>query len=355
MNMDSQNILISWRGFFESKGLRDDLKIAYLDYISILLEHNVPIIFDFDHLCQLMGRKKHYMSSVINSSQNHYRKFQIKKRNGGFRDINTPFPALLEMQYWIYTNILQNIPINSSAHGFAFKKSIITNSKIHSGQKELLKLDLVDFFTSIKINRIIHIFEQVGYTREIAFYLASICTYEEYLPQGAPTSPCLSNIVASKLDNRLIKFARKFGLRYTRYADDLTFSGESIPAKFIEYISDIIISEGFNVNAAKTRLYKKPGKRIVTGISVIKKELSLPRDYKRQLKLELYFIFKYGFDSHVKKEKIRKSNYLLSLLGKINFWISVEPKNAIAIDAKQKLLAIYNSKFNVKDVQTIEN
>jgi RNA-directed DNA polymerase len=350
MKMESQKILLSWRGFFESKGLREDFKIAYLNYISVLLEHNVPIIFDFDHLCLLMGRKKHYMSSIINSSLNHYRKFQIKKRNGGFREINTPYPALLEMQYWIYSNILQKIPINSSAHGFAFKKSIITNSKLHSGQKELLKLDLVDFFTSIKINRIIHVFKHVGYTNEIAFYLASICTYDEYLPQGAPTSPCLSNIVALKLDDRLIKFAKKFGLRYTRYADDLTFSGESIPAKFIEYISDIIHSEGFNVNSAKTRLYKKPGKRIVTGISVLKKEISLPRDYKRQLKLELYFIFKYGFDSHVKKQKIRKSNYLLSLLGKINFWISVEPQNATAIDAKRKLLAIYKAIFNVNDV-----
>jgi RNA-directed DNA polymerase len=326
-----------WEAYFESRGVKDKIKEQYLLYIKRLLNKNVPIIFNLEHLSLLLGRKKDYLSSVVNSPDNHYRKFKIKKRSGGFRDITTPYPALLEIQYWIYDNILKTITFNSAAHGFTIKKSIITNSKIHAGEKQLLKIDLKDFFPSIKLNRVIFIFKELGYPNIVAFYLSSICCYEESLPQGAPTSPVLSNIVARKLDNRLINLSKKFKLKYTRYADDLTFSGNSVPAILIKYITKIVTEEGFQVNETKTRLYRSKSKRIVTGVSVIDKEIKLPRKYKRSLKQELHYIFKYGLNSHMSKKKIRKSNYLFSIAGKVNFWLSIEPKNKFALDAKKKL------------------
>lgn len=335
--MSKKDILKKWRIYFENRQVRTETYELYLAYIDTLLSNNVPIIFNFDHLCLLQGRTNEYLSSVINSSENHYREFKIKKRSGGQRSITAPYIALLEMQYWIYENILKTISIHSSAHGFTHKKSILTNSSIHKGQKQLLKLDLKDFFPSIEINRIIYIFKQLGYPNSIAFYLATICCYKESLPQGAPTSPILSNIVSRKLDSRLIKFAKKFNLKYTRYADDLTFSGDNIPVKFIEYISDIINDEGFEVNETKTRLYQNKSKRIVTGISVIGKEIKVPRGYKRKLKQELHFIKKFGLDSHISKKKIRKHNYLFSIAGKVNFWLSVEPKNQNALESKKML------------------
>ena len=335
--MSKKDILKKWRTYFVDRGIKEETSSQYIEYIDSLLENNVPIIFNFDHLCLLLGRTNEYLSSVVNSPESHYREFSIKKRKGGYRKINAPYPALLEMQYWIYNNILKKISINSSAHGFVHKKSILTNSKIHLEQNHLLKLDLTDFFPSIEINRIIFIFKQLGYTSRVSFYLASICCYEESLPQGAPTSPVLSNIVSRKLDSRLIKFSKKFELKYTRYADDLTFSGKRIPAKFIEYISTIVSDEGFEVNHSKTRLYQSRSKRIVTGISVLGKELKVPREYKRKLKQELHFIRKFGFESHVSKKKIRKHNYLFSITGKVNFWLSVEPKNQFALDSKDML------------------
>lgn len=335
--MSKKDLLKRWRIYFENRQVRKETYEQYITYIDVLLSNNVPIIFNFDHLCLLQGRTNEYLASVINSSANHYREFEIKKRSGGLRTITAPYPALLEMQYWIYENILKTISINSSAHGFTHKKSILTNANIHKGQKQLLKLDLKDFFPSIKINRIIYIFKQLGYPTNLAFYLSSICCYEDYIPQGAPTSPILSNIVSRKLDNRLIKLAKKFDLKYTRYADDLTFSGNLIPAKFIEYVTSIVDDEGFEINKTKTRLYKDKGKRIVTGISVIGNEIKVPRDYKRKLKLELHFIKKYGLESHISKKKIRKHNYLFSIAGKVNFWLSVEPKNQIALDSKKML------------------
>jgi RNA-directed DNA polymerase len=345
--MSKKKIIGVWKSFFKEKGVESALADKYMIYISNLLEKKVPIIFDFNHLALLFGRQPHYLASVVNSPNNHYRHFKIKKRIGGFREISTPFPALLDMQYWIFDNILKKIPIHYCAHGFAYKKSILTNARIHAGQKELLKLDLKDFFPSIKINRIISVFKSLGYPNNISFYLAAICSYNECLPQGAPTSPMLSNIIVKSIDNRLIKLSNKFNLKYTRYADDLTFSGDLIPAKFIEYITAVIEDEGFYVNVSKTRLYKNKSKRIVTGISVIESQLKLPRDYKRNLHQELNFIFKFGIESHLKKKKIRKFNYLSSIIGKVNFWLMVEPNNEFAKTSKQKLIEIYNSSFSL--------
>ena len=327
-----------WKNFFTRKGIDKTLQDKYIEYIKVLAQNNVPIIFDFNHLRLLLGRSNSYFTSVINSPENHYRSFKLKKRSGGFREILAPYPALLEIQYWIYNNILTKVPVSPYSHGFVCKKSIITNAKIHLNQKELLKIDLKDFFPSITINRIIYVFKSLGYTNKVSFYLASLCSYGGTLPQGAPTSPYLSNIIAKKLDKRLIGLSKKFNLRYTRYADDLTFSGESIPAKLLEYINEIITSEGFVINSDKTRLYKNGGKRIVTGISVTGNELKLPKDYRRNLRQELYFIMKYGYESHITKKKIRKVNYLDVLIGKVNFWLSIEPSNKFALDARSYLL-----------------
>jgi hypothetical protein len=335
--MSNKETFNKWQSYLESRRVQEDVKEQYLSYIKILLDKNVPIIFTFDHLSLLLGRSKIYLASVVNSPDNHYREFKIKKRSGGFRKITTPFPALLEMQYWIYNNILKKIPIHSSAHGFTHKKSIITNSKIHAGESHLLKIDLKDFFPSIDINRIIFIFKELGYPNIIAFYLAQICCFDGILPQGAPTSPILSNIVTRRFDKRLIHLAKKFNLKYTRYADDLTFSGPTISAIFISYVNDIVINEGFVINDSKTRLYQQKSKRIVTGISVIDKEIKIPRNYKRDLKQELHYIFKFGLKSHMSKNKIRKANYLFVILGKVNFWLSVEPKNEYALEARTKL------------------
>lgn len=322
-----------WKKGFEKSGIKPEVEEEYILYIKPLLKNDVPIIFDFNHLCLLLGRNQAYLASVINSNISHYREFEIPKRSGGKRTISAPYPALLECQSWIYINILAKVKIHSSAHGFTFNKSIISNSKVHVGQNHFLKIDLKDFFPSITINQVITIFKSLGYTHKVSFYLASMCCYGDVLPQGAPTSPMLSNIVAKTLDNRLIKYAKKFNLRYTRYADDLAFSGESIPFKHIEYITKIINSCGFIVNEKKTLLQQEKHKRIVTGISIAQNEIKVPREYKRKLKLEIHFIRKYGIFGHIRKNKIKNPDYLLSIIGKIHFWLSVEPDNKYARQA----------------------
>ena len=328
--MSVNKIYNYWRSGFEKSGIKPQIVEDYLNYIKPLLINGVPIIFDFNQLCLLLGKNTSYLASVINSNSSHYREFCIAKRNGGKRIISAPFPALLECQKWIYDKIISKASIHTSAHGFTYNKSIITNSKVHVGQNHFLKIDLKDFFPSITINQVINIFKSLGYTHKVSFYLASICCCGDRLPQGAPTSPMISNIVAKTLDNRLMKFAKRFNLKYSRYADDIAFSGDFIPVKYIEYITNIINSCNFIVNENKTILQHEKHKRIVTGISISKNEIKIPREYKRNLKLEIHCIRKHGILGHMRKNKIKNPSYLTSIIGKIHFWLSVEPNNNYA-------------------------
>lgn len=162
------------------------------------------------------------------------------------------------------------------------------------------------------------------------------------MPQGAPTSPFISNIIARDLDKRLYLLCRKFELTYSRYADDLTFSGKRIPAIFIQYVTKIVASEGFSLNEEKTRLYRTKGKRIVTGLSVIGDVPKVPRKYKRELRQQVHCINKFGIESHIGKTKVKDPNYLESIIGKLSFWLSVEPENTYARESLQKMYKIKN-------------
>jgi hypothetical protein len=336
--MDNKQIFENWKTFFINKGINNEYQEAYLSFIDKLLSKNIPIIFEIVHLSLLLGRTTKYLFSVSFSPESHYREFKMKKRSGGFRTIDVPYPALLECQYWIFENILSKVKLNYCAHGFAKKKSIITNAKVHLNQPELLKIDLENFFQSISKDRVIAFFHRLGYSTEVSFYLASICCLNECLPQGAPTSPALSNIISIKLDNRLLAFAKKFDLKYTRYADDLAFSGEKLPIKFIDYITKIVEDEGLRVNKAKTKLYNRKGKRILTGVSISTDKIKAPKEYKKKLFQELYYINKHGLNSHMTKKKIRFPYYINSLIGKLNYVLSIEPENKKAKDYKKQLI-----------------
>ncbi|HAT3836452.1 TPA: RNA-directed DNA polymerase, partial [Morganella morganii] len=132
----------------------------------------------------------------------------------------------------------------------------------------------------------------------------------------------------------------KYNIKYSRYADDMFFSGNYIPYDFIRVITNIIEDYGLNINKDKTAFLINANKKIITGISVNNNTLSLPREYKRKLKNELHFIKKYGYLSHINKQKIKDPNYLFSILGKINFWLQVEPMSKKAIESKKLIISI---------------
>ncbi len=329
-----------WEKYFKSIGIQASLVESYMEYVSGMLQRSLPVIFEFDHLAALLGRTPAYLASAVNSTNHHYRAFKIPKRRGGMRRIDAPYPALLECQRWINSNILAKVQISSSAHGFTTGKTILTNAWIHCSKRQLLKMDLKDFFPSIGVPRVIRVFQNLGYPNNVAVYLARLCCLNDSLPQGAATSPALSNIIAGQLDARLAGLAQKEDLRYSRYADDLVFSGHRIHTWFVASVSRIVEEEGFTVNSEKTQLIRSDRRRIVTGLSVAGTEPRVPVSYKRHLRQQVHFIVKYGYDSHASKKKIRDPFYIDSIYGKLTFWRSIEPENAFVREYLPKIEAI---------------
>jgi hypothetical protein len=311
-----------------------------MQYVERMLAARLPPIFEIYHLAKLLGRTPSYVASAIHRPDCHYRKFTIPKRHGGRREISAPYPALLGCQQWIERFILRRAHIHSAAYGFRKRRSIKSNAAKHLGKRHLLKMDLADFFPSIRLNRVIAVFRRFGYPPNVAFYLARLCCLDDALPQGAATSPCLSNIISFRLDARLTGLAKACGLVYSRYADDLTFSGNLITIRFPEVVSTIAREEGFKVNDEKTHLCRSHGKRIVTGISVAGNKLAIPRKYKRELRQEVHHILAHGYLSHVKKCKIRDPFYLDALYGRLLFWRWVEPENPFLATALPRIHAI---------------
>ncbi len=252
-----------------------------------------------------------------------YTHFTINKRNGAPRQIWSPIPRLKFVQHWILENILNNLMTHGAAHGFVRGKSIVTNAAVHTDSALLIKLDVKDFFPSVHWRRVKGVFRHAGYPEQIATLLALLCTEsprqmvqqdgktyyvalsDRALPQGAPTSPALTNIVCLNLDRRLTGLAEKMGLRYSRYADDLTFSlsVNSTETKNITQPADhnhrigqllgsvhkILREEGFILNKEKTRIIRLGNQHTVTGMVVNGEGVPrVPRKIKRRLRASLH-------------------------------------------------------------------
>lgn len=239
------------------------------------------------------------------SDIDHYNRFQIPKRRGGSRSISAPKPKMRKMQEWILGNILTKVPIHAQAMAFRREHSIVNNAQPHLEQALVLRLDLKDFFPSITFPRVFGLFKSFGYSEGIAAVLALICTDawrfvaktegklyhvalgKRSLPQGAITSPSISNLVARRLDNRLHKLAQAMGWVYTRYADDIVFScsqsqvGEESLKSLMGLSKKIISEEHFEINKEKTMLMRPHQRQSATGIVLNHSE---PRISRRDLR-----------------------------------------------------------------------
>jgi retron-type reverse transcriptase len=318
-----------WFNYIEKeiKGLKT--QAAFKEYVSVLFKNNVPIIFENKHLAANLGVKPAILAKIIAAPESFYYNFQIPKRKGGVRKISAPYPLLLEIQRWINNYILSKTDLGNYSFAYRQNKSIVDHAKIHLGEDDLLKVDLKNFFPTIKLERIIAVFQHYGYTNKIAYSLARLCSNNSCLPQGAATSPTLSNIIAKRLDLRLGKLSEKYLLKYSRYADDLAFSGKSISVKYVGILEKIINSEGFEIRKDKTQLIRGPFKRkILTGISISGGKLSLPKDTKRELRKEIYYLTKNGIIEHSKHLNKFDPIYTERLLGRLHFWKMIEGESS---------------------------
>ena len=215
-----------------------------------------------------------------------YTPFEIPKRSGGMRLIHSPIGLVREAQTLLAPHLRDLYNAHPSAHGFIKERSVLSNAKLHTGQKQVFNIDLQDFFPSINFGRIRGLFMappfQLGPAAATVF--AQLCTHRNGLPQGAPTSPHLSNFIAADLDRRLTRLARENGCRYSRYADDITFScnhpnmppalaafaqdGEQLTVSVGEALERAISASGFSINHGKVRLQKRHTRQTVTGLNV---------------------------------------------------------------------------------------
>ncbi|MCP3135878.1 reverse transcriptase family protein [Pyxidicoccus xibeiensis] len=242
-----------------------------------------------------------------------YVEFDAPKRSGGLRRICAPRQKLKTAQRAILDGILQHLPTHPAVHGFVAGRSTVTNATPHVGATVVVRVDVEDFFPTVHYRRVKGLFEAHGYGDEVASTLAGLTTWRPrlpdgtvawpgVLPQGAPTSPAIANLVCRRMDARLTALAKKAGAKYTRYADDLSFSFQQPPerlGRFLWWVNAILQQEGFSENGAKRRVMRQGGRQRVTGLTV-NQQVSIPREDRRRFKAILANCRQHGVESQAR-------------------------------------------------------
>lgn len=289
-----------------------------------------------------IGELRHLAYHAEAPRRTHYTVFEIPKRSGGVRLCASPHRGLRQAQAWIRENILARLPLTEPAHGFVTARSTVTNARAHVGKKVVVNLDLRDFFPSVTFPRVRGLFESVGYSPCAATILTLLVTEaprmkveldgevrqvaagDRALPQGACTSPAISNLVARKLDRRLAGLAGKLGFSYTRYADDLTFSADSTEklGYLLCRVRHVVTAEGFALNEKKGRVQRRGGRQEVTGV-VVNQRLSAPRAELRSLRAILHDAKKRGLAA---ANRAGHPHFRAHLLGRIGYVQMIDPQ-----------------------------
>jgi hypothetical protein len=287
--------------------------------------------------------------------QAHYVYHWKPKRAGGARLIESPKVLLRQVQTRILREILDRVPAHAAAHGFVKGRSILTNAVPHTGRTVVVKWDLTNFYATVRFNRVVAIFRTLGYSREAAIWLASLTTAAtpadvplpetgahalkayrgRHLPQGAPTSPALANLSAFSLDVRLSGLAKAFGGTYTRYADDLTISGDERFARrlrnLIPLVEQVIRSERFRVHPHKRRVLRSGKRQVVAGV-VVNAKPNVCRDEFDRLKAILHNAARHGAES---QNREGHRDFAAHLRGRVAHVMMVNPTRGA------KLLRLY--------------
>lgn len=312
----------NWRGW--TRGTEPGRLFKHRRGSKRQAEVGVPVLKDVGALRELLEidtlkQLGWFMTATSVGESAPYRSFEIPKRSGGTRRIDAPRGQLRALQRTALREILSKVAVHDAAHGFVPGRSTVTNAAPHLGRALVLKFDLQNFFPTITYWRVVGLLASLGYdvdtglqviedeSRAVAPVLARLLTYREdsrqfgagYAPQGAPTSPAISNLVCRGLDGRLSGLAARIGGTYTRYADDLTFSMDREPegglGRFRWWIDGICQQEGFLLNRGKFRVLRASRRQQITGV-VVNESLRVPREVRRQVRAMLNNCQKHGVE-----------------------------------------------------------
>lgn len=282
---------------------------------------------------------------ISNNIDLNYEEIIIKKKNNNLRYLNEPSPILKSIQKRILKNVLEEKMISKCAYAYKKGLSTILNAKSHVGCKVILKLDIENFFDNINFYKVYNsCFNENLYPKKLGMLLTNLCVYNGKLPQGSPTSGYISNIVLRNFDCNIDAYCKDKNINYTRYSDDMTFSGDFDIRKLIKFVNELLYKEGFRLNKSKIKVVLNTTRQQVTGI-VVNEKINLSKNYKRKIRQEVYYVLKYGVKSHIKKRNINLScnRYLSVLLGKINYVLTVNPNDKEFINYKNEIKRIKNN------------
>lgn len=247
-----------------------------------LFKRGLPLLADSKTLPYLFGVSPKLISAMGKFPHRYYRTFTVSKKAGGVRKIEAPRRFLKVVQRWIHDHILLSRTFPPYVIGFVRGRNIFDNGRPHAGSRNLMVVDIQDFFPSIGAEKISKVFLEFGYPPQIAWQLTSLCSLEGRLPQGAPTSPTIANIVFLPVDKELERLAQQWRCKYTRYADDLAFSGSrSFGIEDIATVEAMIVNYGFSLNQSKSRIIGSGGRQIVAGLVV--NRVAQPPRFKRRI------------------------------------------------------------------------
>ncbi len=246
------------------------------------------------------------LESITENTDKYYTVWHKKKPDGTLREICKVRPPLQDVQKAIH-RLLGELYLPESVHGGVKGKSNLSNAKIHCNSKCLLNLDLKKYFPSISHNRVYGLFRnELKCSPDVARLLTKLCTFNKCVPQGASMSTDIANLVFRKTDYRLGGFAVRRGWVYSRYVDDLSFSGVEISESDLKIIKSIIKDSGFKLNDKKENLTGRHERQVVTGLSVRYKRPRLPKDKKRQWRKEKHIFEKYENNSLSEEDRQKK-------------------------------------------------
>ncbi|CAB3913708.1 reverse transcriptase family protein [Achromobacter deleyi] len=344
--------------FFRREGVNKGYDSNYLEALvrqgNLSSGERLPVIFSLSHLANLSKTLYSDLHGFVSREdifrENFpYKNFTIGKRSGGRRWISVPVPPLMAVQKWISQNIVNSVLPHPAAFAYVRNRRILDHAYRHCGADWMLKIDIKDFFGNISERQVFNVFLSLKYTRLLSFEMARLCTkaspnrqgerwcnvdldysvsgysskFIGSLPQGAPTSPGLSNLVFSPIDHQLSELAQAESAVYSRYADDLCFSftgsSRSAAVKMKRAVAEILWNAGFSENLKKTRIIPPGARKILTGLNVNDSTPTIPREVRNLVRMHLHYARVNGIPQHCRERGFRSvigfRNYLLGVIG----------------------------------------
>ena len=273
-----------------------------------------------------LGYPAKTLYGLSNNLEKHYHNVYIPKSDGTKRKLSVPDLILKNVQRSIAENILAHYPVSKHATAYKRGSSVQKNAAPHVNKNKILKLDIEGFFDNIIYSKVKDVvFYEPKFSEPIRILLTMLCYYKESLPQGAPTSPAITNIIMYDFDEAVGEYCKARGIYYTRYCDDMTFSGDFDEREIISLVKGELKKLGLFLKSRKTAVIHSSKRQTVTGI-VVNEKINLTKEYKKKIRQEMYYIEKFGIESHAKNQGISDiPGYLTSLKGRIAFVLQTCP------------------------------